>query len=612
MACSSVSHMKSTALPPPLSRGSQSGSDHEASDGTPSPVTKKKRVYRYDRGFCYIPKRDWQKGLEKRAGQMPFAVSSLQHAVIIPAGYDYPHVTLDVQETRFLGKPKEGGEELVAVRISQAHYTPAKRSRRIAFEIQGQDVVYEDSVPKPVRDRIRGYFARTHFPFYLPALSGEPAPVQSLAGSVENSPVLSKPVQERSGATVEPNATLSLERVEAESSLAEALAEEETSLSNLSLDQESSPASATPSPVSRRAGGQARKGKHRGKSRSAKPGVGQKPSSPAPKAAKPAKAEPVDTYQDWCDDLDVDNLLEALDTLDFDSVDDRSLRCAVIYWNLLQDNMLARVLQYGDKICARSKAIMVALEQSASLIHKSSVATHGRRRYREAAVRKTNKEVSRARQVGEQSEQPLYQQQALDFALNTLLPSDFIDPKRKPNTSDANKFAGYRIALLLAFKEYVEQCHDLRCQEYFGRAYYLAIHIKMIMHSQAPGLIPMLEKLKLYLDAIRADLNGMVESFRPETYTKGEDLAQLHNNFAQMREWNDVGVGCFSGYATLLGDLSEALSQLTPRQWQRVAQEFVAPLSVVETLESNNPEHWQKLTHALETMLAITKTLSTP
>ncbi|MCG8474291.1 MAG: hypothetical protein MI784_02265 [Cytophagales bacterium] len=82
-----------------------------------------------------FPAGAWKRGLEK-SPSAKFHVSSLRHAIIIPGGKGYPHLTIDAEALYFSKDRKQ-----IFIEFRQAHYSQSPNGLRVAFYDNGRGLM---------------------------------------------------------------------------------------------------------------------------------------------------------------------------------------------------------------------------------------------------------------------------------------------------------------------------------------------------------------------------------------------------------------------------------------------------------------------------------------
>ena len=144
----------------------QSGSIKKV--GQLSPWTVK---YLKAQGFLFIPREVWVQGLSKKT-KARFFISSFSKALIVPAGYDYPHMTVSIADHLF------GDPRYVGIRVGSMHYSQSATGPRIAFYPRKGDFFKTDT-PLPHEDQLRAnqWLEKAQIPFTLIAPSDVPSVV---------------------------------------------------------------------------------------------------------------------------------------------------------------------------------------------------------------------------------------------------------------------------------------------------------------------------------------------------------------------------------------------------------------------------------------------------
>ncbi|CAM3680109.1 hypothetical protein [Parendozoicomonas haliclonae] len=511
----------------------------------PQPVKEKSRkTYSYNLGYCYIPKETWRHCLEKRPGQkIPFHVSSLRHALIVPAGYGYPHLTLDIQETRFIARPASQGGECVAVRINHMHLSPAENFPRIAFVCHGLDIIPEYPVPEAICHEIQAYLGRTPLPYQL-----IPPVTHKFPPEVLQTKLLPLPGSPDSG---------------------------------------SAPTLLKSARGKGKGKGQKKKG-HQARAR-VKPPKGASPGRPG--GCLPV---PVDPDTVWREKLKVSNFMKGLDTLNLDILDDSVLQQAVHFYQMIKPTIDLRLDDYGNKVETRSKAVMDALGDSVRL-SKTALTRDGRSRHRfmETAMAKTRREVVRAIQVGELREP--YDADTLDmfdFELHNLLPEDLLPDSQAPLPSHVEAFDGYRAALLLGVKDLAMRCQEIRSAEHFGRAYFLSKHVGLLLAFMTPSLKSSVRPLEVFMARLQGHLMRKQDALRPDIIKDSVALKALHNSMEEVHGVSETSIQLFNDYATQLGAISTVLSGFQHAHWVRLPERIKEPLERLAMLDEKVPAHW--------------------
>ncbi|CAM3680343.1 hypothetical protein [Parendozoicomonas haliclonae] len=519
--------------------------------------SKGRKTYLYERGYCYIPKAAWTAGLEKQPGQkVPFYVSSLRHALIIPAGYCYPHLTLDIQETRFIKLPAAKGGSCVAVRINHMHLSPAENVMRIPLLCRGQDVYPEYPGDERFNLQIQGYLAQTPLPYWIAVAAGPSNPplVRPLLPSSELPDLPPLPSE----------------------------------LPNLPALEEC--------PRRKQARGK-RKGKGKGKKEKGEKKAGGS-ITPAKKTSQSRLVQPVTAKADpdtvWREHLQINSFLEGLDTLDLELLSDPVLEQAVKFYQLIKPAIRARLDRYGCKVKERSQAVMDALGDSARL-SKAAMEQVGRSRQRflETAMAKTQREVVRAIKVGElQEDHDPDALDMLDFGLHNLVPDDLLPSDHSPSPEQKDIFAGYRAALLLGVKEIAMECQEVRSTEHFGRAFFLNEHLGHLFLYMAPALRNTTQPLSDFMNLLLLHLGEQRDNLVPENIQDGKALKTLHRRMDTVHGFSEVGILLFNGYATRLGEISTTLSRFQERHWAQLPGRIKEPLARFKGLHEEEQTHW--------------------
>ena len=79
-----------------------------------------------EKGYQFISRGDWRKGLERHL-QAPFFISSFSKLLIVPPRFTYPHLSLSIAGTLF------SDTSYMAIRPDSIHYSPSSDGRRCAF-----------------------------------------------------------------------------------------------------------------------------------------------------------------------------------------------------------------------------------------------------------------------------------------------------------------------------------------------------------------------------------------------------------------------------------------------------------------------------------------------
>lgn len=527
-----------------------------------------RKVYPFDQGFCYIPKGEWTRGLERAQGA-PFHVTSMRHAMIIPAGDFYPHLTLDVQETYAEEKVPP---PRMKVRISHVHYSPSQSGARLAFHCRGVQLVPNRQYDRKVLGSVQRYLERTHLPFRLPEslLTEQPKAV---------------PV------TVAEDIKPPLEQLE-----------------GLSLEEKERADSPTSSARSRSKRDRSRGSKKNTVKKVAPGRPGERPTKPAmavvesgsgatPDASVTKAAEgEVDAEKLWCDEVALGNFLVALDTLTVDKFGDSELKFATAFYGLGRKNVSAKVAAYAEKFSERSKVSADAMSRDAKLVDGVTQVGGARSKLsRQGVQRVTQRKI-------EEDERLVGYPEVLDYGLHQLVPAELMEQRLRPDAKkEPEKFEGYKCAMLLLFRTLASECHEMRCAELYYRALPQCSYVGMVCNREGRS-ISYFESLIGCLNTIMSVVNkgNHAKSVSKEEKVTVNVLKRIQDSLEPLREVNENGIQVFYQFTIMLMDISNQLLSLTRQDWRDLSDSIRDEQGTLTALDMEDKKNWQKALQSLE------------
>ncbi|BDD11545.1 hypothetical protein FUAX_39770 (plasmid) [Fulvitalea axinellae] len=504
---------------------------------------------------------EWRAGLEKGSQRRArFFISSMRHALIVPATYDYPHLTLDIDHTDF----RHTGDRTAwaTTLITQAHYSPARDAPRIVFYDKGNGRFqakrdYGDL--NPILGQIQRWLAQAKFPFEFVDHSGKGyipretyAPEQGTASHMDPAET-----EDESRFSVEHTAS-ALESVTLEPSHKEHITkepyEEETTLP---AKKETQPAPAR---------GQGRK--HKKKKR---------------KKAPEAKAEVIDPLREWEEALKVGNLFRAIDELDFKGLDMREQLQVKIYYDLIlrkEDELRDR---YCEEMKIRSDRIVRKMNESKAFImsvHQRE--ERGRERYRKVAEKRA------AEMMGFQEEQvdpAAYEhresisaanEESFANRLHSLRPSEILPEGLVPKPEEESRFKCFRLGGLAALKYLGLVFSDLHKLEFYGMATMRASLLSGMANKVLPKIYPLFNTARTVADNTIYEYNeetkplfGQKHKTPAELFAFLETLDEKHNRIEEM-------IAFFQYYSDLFKRILLHMPFLKTGDWLALGQHFEA------------------------------------
>ncbi|MTI14353.1 hypothetical protein [Sansalvadorimonas verongulae] len=548
----------------------QKGKDSSATAVAQAAAVQPKHRFHFENGYCYIPFGEWNKSLLKRkADKCLFFISSMRHALIVPATYGYPHLTIDIAETRFPHALHKTNDK-VAIRVSCAHFSASKRGDRFGFYLCGSQLIPDKKLPADIEHTVCRILKQASLPYWL--------------------------VQEYSPPTEPPAETLP--------------AREETT----PPDREEpafQPPELPPPPADTRvvAHPMAKKPAKKSAKKSAK--------KPAQKSKRPPQAPatvvpPKSSYDIWGEQLQVDNFLEALDQLDLSVFSEQQLPQVLDYFRHTKAKRTRQTNDYKCKILERVRVIPATLCENLELMVTATEKTGRRQKiYQKASIRKTKKEILATKDVSSPSGGGYDMSQydaALDSGLHQIRPEHLFPASKIPSPDDQEKYAAYRAAMLLSINNLGVNFYTLRSQEFFGRAYYLARHLIVACRKCAPFI----ERQVMQFETFMSDLSDHYDRKRKEASVDiitPEDLLKQQESSNKINAINDEAIQTFSSLAQTLGDISTQLPYLTLKTWTLFEKKAAVLLKNIRKFDPANRDDMCLALTYMETLIALLESL---
>ncbi|MCG8474329.1 MAG: hypothetical protein MI784_02470 [Cytophagales bacterium] len=517
---------------------------------------------------------EWKKGLQKgERSTARFFVSSLRHAIIVPPGFSYPHLTLDIDETRF-EKSKSG--EWVHVTITQAHYSPAPFAPRLVFYFEKENI-FRAAEPYENMDSVLGKANR-----WL-RQSGLEVVFVGPHGELPKEPVAEQAfAEEESGSEGSEEEELAVPQVE--------------SLPIESLSIGGDPKAKAPKKGKGSGGG--KKGKKRKKKRKRKRTPAAKPAEPV----APVKVK--DSLAEWQELLEVGNLEEALENFSIDSLSSRQWLHFKTYFEAFFEKHELIKTRFFDEIFEKHKVMKAKIEkmldfflivaykgkadnpryQRTSSKGAQAVVSYGEGRLREARLGEMEKELGAA--------------QFTNF-LRFMRPSDFSLPEHKPVLPEAadekekqlyaDKMEAYRLAGLFTLKRAgVLHLESVRTES-FGVADMLAVFLNILLQKD---FTPELNK---EFDKIRPFLSRMYDHFLLESidffrikFESTEQLEEFLKGINLQYDTMEQMIAYLQQYVFILNRLIPLVLRAPKKGWGKLNRAISARLKpVLERLKTD-------------------------
>ncbi|WP_338394170.1 hypothetical protein [Fulvitalea axinellae] len=548
--------------------------------------------YRFD-------KSEWRKGLEKRNRDgVKFFVSSLRHAIILPATYGYPHLTLDIDQTHFEFGNKG---ESVHVHLSQAHYSPAKDSPRLVFYDRGNGQFEAKRAYRNLEDilpSIQKWVDEANLPFVFTDCFGRIPQKHASTKSAPLPPSVSLPHPEEQS-----DPAFSDKEAGVVTDAPVTAPEEEPE--ETATPHGASP-KATPLP---RTGGRSKKKKKRGKGGDHH---GSPATTKAPTGPEDAVAED-DPLKEWQQMLDVENLHEAVDTVSLDQLDDTQLKRVMVYFKLLIRNERSIKMKHGEEIVDKAQQFKDQLKRGAKFI-VGAAQRQGRKtgRYKEAAgkrasglVRHSQTKLS-ADAVHNRDFLLTATNKSMSQQLHRARPSLLINPALVPKPEDTDKFSAFQLAGLLALKRLGLAYLDMHKLEYFTVAYYFTNQIISIVRELAPDILLIFENLRAWLRLKEDEMDTETGSFFIDQFASAQDMASFVLTFDNQYDRMEEVIAYYQRFSEPLKQMLLTFSFLDMADWNMLEENFRERAKNMSPPKTNLIDHTEEYVQIVgELLLAM-------